>query len=269
MRETSLTLFQIVMLAVIQGITEFLPVSSSGHLVLTPVFMNWKDQGLALDVAVHVGTLGAVTAYLWRDLVLIIRGLCRLPTGRVDEGARLAWFIIIASIPVLIVGLPVKNFLGDTMREPLLIGWAFIGFGVLLYLSDRLGLTIKRIPHMTVGAAALIGIAQSFALIPGASRAGTTITMARMLGFERRDAARFSMLMSIPAIAGAGVVLGRDVIQSGDSVLQLNVILAAAFSFITALIAIVAMMFWLRRQSYTPFVIYRIGLGIVILSFVA
>jgi undecaprenyl-diphosphatase len=260
-----LTLLQIVTLAVIQGVTEFLPVSSSGHLALTPVLMNWKDQGLALDVAVHVGTLGAVMAYLWRDIWQIACGLFRLAAGRIDEGARLAWMVVIASIPVIIVGFSVKMFVGDAMRTPLVIGWAFIGFGILLYLSDRMGLTIKRIPHMTAGAALLIGIAQSFAIIPGASRAGTTITMARMLGFERRDAARFSMLLSIPAIAGAGVLLGKDVLESGDTVLQANVILAAVFAFFTALIAIVAMMYWLRRQSYTPFVLYRIVLGIVIL----
>ncbi len=262
-----MTLIQIVTLAIIQGITEFLPVSSSGHLALTPVLMNWKDQGLALDVAVHVGTLGAVMVYLWRELWLITLGLIRLPTGRIDEGARLAWLVIIASIPVIIVGLSVKIWLGDTMRTPLVIGWAFIGFGILLYISDRVGLTIKRIPHMTASAAFLIGIAQSFAIIPGASRAGTTITMARMLGFERQDAARFSMLISIPAILGAGVLLGKDVLESGDTVLQADVILAAAFAFVTALIAIVAMMYWLRRQSYTPFVFYRIVLGIVILWF--
>ena len=147
----------------------------------------------------------------------------------------------------------------------MVIGWAFIGFGILLYLCDRLGLTIKRIPHMTAGAAFLIGIAQSFAIIPGASRAGTTITMARMLGFERRDAARFSMLISIPAIVGAGVLLGKDVLDSGDTVLQGNVVLAAAFAFVAALFAIVAMMFWLRRQTYTPFVFYRIVVGVAIL----
>ena len=260
-----MTLFQIVTLAIIQGITEFLPVSSSGHLALTPVLMNWKDQGLALDVAVHVGTLGAVMVYLWRDLWLITLGLIRLPTGRIDDGARLAWLVVIASIPVILVGLTVKILLGDAMRTPQLIGWAFIIFGVLLYLSDRMGLTIKRIPHMTTGAAFLIGVAQSFAIIPGASRAGTTITMARMLGFERRDAARFSMLISIPAIAGAGVLLGRDVLESGDTVLQANVILAAVLAFVAALIAIAAMMYWLRRQSYTLFVIYRIALGIIIL----
>ena len=260
-----MTLLQIVTLAVIQGITEFLPVSSSGHLALTPYIMKWEDQGLTLDVAVHVGTLGAVMAYLWRDIWVITRGLFRLPTGRIDEGARLAWFVVIASIPVIIVGFSVKMFLGDAMRTPLVIGWAFIGFGILLYLSDRMGLTIKRIPHMTAATALLIGIAQSFAIIPGASRAGTTITMARMLGYERRDAARFSMLLSIPAILGAGVLLGKDVLESGDTVLQANVILAAALSFVTALVAIAAMMYWLQRQSYTPFVLYRIVLGIIIL----
>ena len=128
-----------------------------------------------------------------------------------------------------------------------------------------MGLTIKRIPHMTAATALLIGIAQSFAIIPGASRAGTTITMARMLGYERRDAARFSMLLSIPAILGAGVLLGKDVLESGDTVLQANVILAAALSFVTALVAIAAMMYWLQRQSYTPFVLHRIVLGIIIL----
>jgi len=261
-----LTLFQIVTLAVIQGITEFLPVSSSGHLAVTPILMHWQDQGLAMDVAVHVGTLGAVVVYLWRDLWLIVCGLVRLPTGRIDEGARLAWLTVIASLPVLAVGLSVKILLGDdAMRSPQIIGWAFIGFGVLLYMSDRLGLTIKRIPHMTTGAALMIGLAQAFAIIPGASRSGTTITMARMLGFERRDAARFSLLLSIPAIIGAGVLLGRDVVISGDTVLQTNVILAAALAFAAALLAIAAMMFWLRRQSYTPFVLYRIAFGICIL----
>ena len=260
-----MTFIQIVTLAVIQGITEFLPISSSGHLALTPIFMGWQDQGLALDVAVHVGALGAVLLYLWRDIWLIFRGLVRLFSGRVDEGARLAGLVVIASIPVIIVGFAVKHYLGDSLRTPLVIGWAFIGFGILLYLSDRLGLTIKRIPHMTVGAAFMIGIAQAFAIIPGASRAGTTITMARMLGFERRDAARFSMLLSIPAVAGAGLLLGKDVLESGDTVLQANVILAAGLAFISAFLAIVAMMFWLRRQSYTPFVLYRIVLGIIIL----
>ena len=264
-----MTLLQLVVLAVVQGITEFLPVSSSGHLVLTPVLFGWPDQGLELDVAVHVGTFGAVLVYLWRENLMMLRGLARLVTGRVDEGARLAWLVIIASVPVVIAGFLVKQYAGDALRTPEVIGWAFIGFGVLLYLGDRLGLTILRIPHMTAGAALWIGVAQAFALIPGASRAGTTITMARLLGFERRDAARFSMLLSIPAIAGAGVLLGRDVLESGDAVLQTDVLLAAALAFAAALVAIAVMMYWLQRQSYTPFVVYRVALGAAILWYAA
>jgi len=260
-----LTLVQILTLAIVQGITEFLPISSSGHLALTPVLMHWPDQGLALDVAVHVGTLGAVMVYLWREIWMIIRGLLRLVSGRMDEGARLAWLVLVATIPVVVAGLLVKVYVGNTLRTPLVIGWSFIVFDIVLYFADRMGLTIKRIPHMTVGAALLVGIAQVFALIPGASRAGTTITMARMLGFERQDAARFSMLLSIPAIVGAGVLLGKDVMESGDSVLQANVVLAAALAFVAALFAIAAMMFWLRRQSFTPFVFYRIVIGILVL----
>ena len=260
-----MTLLQIVVLAVIQGITEFLPVSSSGHLVLTPIVLGWPDQGLALDVAVHVGTFGAVCVYLWREILMMLRGLGRLVTGRIDEGARLAFLVVVASVPVILAGFLVKLYAGDALRTPAVIGWAFIGFGILLYIGDRLGLKIRRIPHMTAGAALWIGIAQAFALIPGASRAGTTISMARLLGFERADAARFSMLLSIPAIIGAGVLLGREVVESGDPVLQANVLLAAALAFVAALVAIVAMMYWLQRQSYTPFVVYRIIVGAAIL----
>lgn len=266
---SGLTLLQIVVLALVQGITEFLPVSSSGHLVLTPVIFGWPDQGLALDVAVHVGTFGAVVVYLWRENLMILRGLGRLATGRVDEGARLAFMVVIASIPVMIAGYLVVQYAEDALRNPTIIGWAFIGFGILLYLCDRVGLKVRRIPHMTAGAALWIGIAQVLALIPGASRAGTTITMARLLGFERADAARFSMLLSIPAIVGAGFLLGRDVIASADPVLQANVLIAAGFAFIAALFAIIAMMHWLQRQTYTPFVVYRILVGIAILWFVA
>lgn len=267
--KATLTLLQIVVLAVVQGITEFLPVSSSGHLVLTPVLFGWPDQGLTLDVAVHVGTLGAVIVYLWREVWMILRGMTRLLAGRFDEGARLAGLVVIASIPVVIAGFLVKQYAGDALRTPAVIGWSFIGFGILLYLGDRFGLTILRIPHMTVGAAFCIGVAQIFALIPGASRAGTTITMARLLGFERREAARFSMLLSIPAIAGAGALLGKDVMASGDAILQANVVLAAGLAFAAALVAIAAMMWWLQRQSYMPFVFYRIALGVAILWYAA
>ena len=260
-----MTLLQITVLAVIQGITEFLPVSSSGHLALTPVLLGWQDQGLTMDVAVHVGTLGAVIVYLWREVWMMLCGLGKLTTGKIDDGAKLAGLVVIASIPVVIAGLAVKAYFGEGLRIPLIIGWAFIIGGILLYLGDRYGLRIKRMTHITVGNALLIGLAQALAVIPGASRAGTTITMARLLGFERRDAARFSMLLSIPAIAGAGLLQGIDVMKSGDAAFQADILIAAGLAFVTALLAIVVMMGWLQRQSFTPFVFYRIALGVVIL----
>jgi undecaprenyl-diphosphatase len=263
------TLLQIAVLAVIQGITEFLPISSSGHLALTPVFFDWPDQGLIVDVAVHVGTLGAVMVYLWREVWLVLRGLVRLLGGRIDEGARLAGLIVVASVPVMIAGFAVKMLLGDALRTPAVIGWSFIGFGILLYAADRFGLTIRRMSHLTFSSALLIGLAQAVAIVPGTSRAGVTITMARALGFERRDAARFSMLLSIPAIAGAGLLQGIDILRSGDLALQATVILAAVLAFFAAIVAIWAMMAWLQRQSYTPFVVYRILIGVMILWLVA
>lgn len=260
-----MSLLHIIVLAVIQGITEFLPISSSGHLVLTPGLMGWLDQGLTIDVAVHVGTLFAVIVYLRREVWMILCGVARIFIGRFDEGARLAAMIVVASIPVMAAGLGVKILLGDATRAPVVIGWAFIIFGIFLYLGDRFGLTIRRLNHLTWGNALIIGLAQSLAVIPGSSRAGVTITMARILGFERRDAARFSMLLAIPAIAGAGVLQGIEVVQSGNLAILPDGILAATLAFLTALVAIWAMMGWLQRQSYTPFVVYRVIVGIVIL----
>jgi len=159
-RGNIVTLIQIVVLAVIQGITEFLPVSSSGHLALTPVLLGWRDQGLIIDVAVHVGTMGAVIIYLWRDVWTMLQGLARLAGGQVDDGARLAGLVLIASIPVIVAGFAVKLWLGDALRTPAVIGWSFIGFGLLLYVCDRLGLTILKIEHMKSGGALMIGLAQ-------------------------------------------------------------------------------------------------------------
>lgn len=260
-----MTLVHIVILSVIQGITEFLPISSSGHLALTPVLLGWKDQGLLIDVAVHVGTLGAVILYLGRDIWAMLCGLVRLLAGQVDDGARLAGLVLLGSLPVIAAGFAVNLWIGDALRTPAVIGWSFIGFGLLLYICDRLGLTILKIEHMKSGGALMIGLAQVLALIPGASRSGVTITMARMLGYERRDAARFSMLLSIPAIAGAGTLAMLDLIESGNAALQASALLAVLLSFVAALIAIVAMMGWLRRASFTPFVWYRLAVGILIL----
>lgn len=264
-----MALFHIVVLAIVQGITEFLPISSSGHLILVPWVTGWADQGLRIDVAVHVGTLGAVLAYLWRDVWLMTRSLPRLHRGLADPGARLIIHLVVATIPVVIAGYLVKTYAGNSLRDPALIGWTTLIFGIVLFAADKVGLTIRRIEHMTTGGAFSIGLAQVLALIPGVSRSGITMTAARVMGYERREAARFSMLMSIPTIIAAGTLTGLDLAEAGDRALQLDAVLAAGLSFVAALIAIALMMRWLARASFTPFVIYRLLLGGVILYWVA
>ena len=260
-----MTLFQLAVIAIVQGITEFLPVSSSGHLILVPALTGWQDQGLAIDVAVHVGTLGAVTAYLWRDIFLMLRGMWKPGQVRRNPGLRLIAQLCVATVPVVIVGGFILAEAGDMLRSAEVVGWATLGFGILLYLADRYTVTVNRLEHMTMGRALAIGIAQVFALIPGASRAGVTITAARWLGFERTDAARFSMLMSIPTIIAAGAAASWKLAEEGATHVWADALVAAGMSFVTAFIAIVLMMGWLRRASFAPFFWYRMVLGAGIL----
>ena len=260
-----MTTTQIFILALIQGFTEFLPVSSSGHLILAPTFFNWPNQGLTIEVALHVGALGAVIIYLWKDILAILHGIITVISGQINKGAKLAGIILIASVPVMISGYLVKFYFLDLFRNPIITGWSFIVFGVFLYLGDQRKSADKQIDHITVGKALLIGLAQACSIIPGASRAGLTITMSRLLGIERRDAARFSMLLSIPAILGAGFLETAEVLKSGNLELQVNVLLAVILSFIAAFTAIKFMMKWLEQRSFLPFVIYRIIVGCLIL----
>lgn len=248
-------------IALVQGITEFLPISSSGHLILLPALTGRADQGLLIDVAVHVGTLGAVLAYLWRDIGRMLKGLWRGLRGRSDPGLTLALQLILATLPLVGAGYALSRYGGDLLRSAEVVAWATLGFGLLLWLADRAGMTIKRIEHMGYGAALFIGLSQVLALIPGTSRSGITMTAARLLGYERAEAARFSMLLAIPAITAAGGLAGFDLYKAGNAQLTLDAIIAAGLAFIAALIAIALMMSWLRRASFLPFVIYRILLG--------
>lgn len=256
----------LVVLAVVQGITEFLPISSSGHLVLVPLLTGWPDQGLRFDVAVHIGTLAAVMIYFWRDVWHMIRGLVGLLSGRNSPGARLTLHLIIATVPVVIAGGALEYYgLTDALRSMAVIGWTSLGFGILLYISDRVGMTVRRIEHMTWSTALVIGLAQALALIPGTSRSGITMTAARFAGYERPDTARFSMLMSIPTIIAAGTLGVLDIVKSGDRVLGMDATIAAILSLITALIAIATLMRWLRHAGFLPFVVYRVVLGVILL----
>ena len=184
---------QIVVLAIVQGITEFLPISSSGHLILIPAVTGWPDQGLATDVMVHVGSLFAVLAYFWRDCLGLLRGCWSLVCCRITDEGRMAIYILLATIPAVIFGLYLKmSGTAAMLRSVEIIAWNAIIFGVLLYVADLLGKRLKQMEDMTLAPAMVIGVAQALALIPGTSRSGITMTAARMLGFERPEAARFS-----------------------------------------------------------------------------
>lgn len=260
-------LYYLLLVAVIQGITEFLPVSSSGHLILLPNLTGMTDQGQAIDVAVHVGTLAAVVIYFWRDVAVGLGGLPRLMRGRVDTpGAKLALLLIISTIPVIVAGLILKvTGLSDAMRSVAVIGWTMLVFGIVLYFADQKGPVDKTAEDWTMGDAIKMGLWQVLALIPGTSRSGITITGARMMGYARTDAARLSMLMSIPTIVASGLLLGVEVAGEADAGLARDAGIAALFAFGAALLALVLMMRLLRSVSFTPYVIYRVVLGAILI----
>ena len=254
-------ILHLVVLALVQGITEFLPISSSGHLVLVPLLMEWPDQGLVIDIAVHVGTLGAVMLYFWRDIIGMLYGLWMILRGRSDPYAKLAGLIVVATIPVIVAGYLLNTYATVSLRTLNVIAWATLGFGIVLWIADKTGMTLRRIDHLGLSDGVLIGLAQVLALIPGTSRSGITMTAARLLGMERTDAARFSMLLSIPTILGAGTLAGLELYERGNAQLTTDAFMVAGLAFVTALIAIFVLMAWLKRSSFTPFVIYRIILG--------
>ena len=264
----SLTFYHLLSLALIQGITEFLPISSSGHLILLPSFTNFPDQGLLIDVSVHVGTLLAVIIYFFRDSLSILKGFSDLATGnRHSVPAQLTKFLIWATIPVIILGLILKiTDLIDLLRNIKVIGWTMIIFGIFLYLADRFSFSKKINLNYSIKEALIMGLWQSAALIPGTSRSGATITAARILGYKRKSAARIAMLMSIPTILASGSLEIIDVWHKVDFNHFNDAIIVICLSFIFAFLTLTIMMRLLNSISFTPYVIYRILLGVLLLA---
>lgn len=262
-----MSLFHLILVAIVQGITEFLPISSSGHLILLPNLTGLQDQGQAIDVAVHVGTLGAVVLYFWSDVKQALAGLPGALLGRADTPqTRLALGLILATIPTVIAGLILHlTGLSDAMRSIAVIGWAMLGFGLVLYWVDQSSPETKESSAWGVRDAFIMGLWQVLALIPGTSRSGITITGARKLGYTREDGAKIAMLMSIPTILASGALLAVDVVRGADAQLARDGAIAAVFAFIAALLALSLMMRLLRSVSFTPYVIYRVILGVVLL----
>lgn len=260
-------LYHIALLALIQGITEFLPVSSSGHLILAPKIFHFADQGQEMDIAMHVGTLGAVLVYFWKDVWRMLVGFVSLLRGRIDGGGRLALLLILATIPAVIFGTAISSFGTNGLRTVIFVGWTTLGFGILLFIADKIGAFGKKMSDMTPLRALLVGLAQAVALLPGTSRSGACLTMMRFLGFERREAARFTFLLSIPAIIAAASYTALKLYLTGSHfVLYTQTFYAMGMSFIVGLVTINFMMRWLTKSDMTPFVIYRVCLGTLLLA---
>ena len=260
--EPVLDWLQITVLALIQGLTEFLPISSSGHLALTPQLFGWTDQGLAFDVAVHVGTLAAVLLYFKNDVWLMSRDWSySLVTRQPTSNSRLAWWVIFATIPAIAFGLMINNGIEEMLRNPLIIAATTIGFGALLWYSDIKGKKIRDEYSLSFKDIMIIGFAQAIALIPGTSRSGITITAALLIGLTPQAAARFSFLLSIPVILGAGLLKLKDLIESTHLVQWDAMIGGAVISFISAYIVIALFLKWINQIGMAPFALYRFALG--------
>ena len=262
-------IFQIVVLALIQGITEFLPISSSGHLLLVPALTGWKDQGVLTDVMVHMGSFLAVVVYFWKDCINLTMGFIDMLRGRANAWGRLALLIVVGTIPAVVVGIILDKigFMDMVRHMPVIVAWNAIIFGILLYVCDRFGLTSRRMADMTWTPALIIGVAQAVAIIPGVSRSGITMTAARALGFERPEAARFAFLLGIPAIAGAGVLHLGEAAATGVTI-TVPMILTMVLTFFVALGTITVLMKLVRHVSFLPFAIYRVALGVVLLAMI-
>jgi undecaprenyl-diphosphatase len=258
---------QIIVLALIQGITEFLPISSSGHLILVPLLTGWADQGVMTDVMVHMGSFLAVVVYFWRDILRLIAGFFELLARHANPWGRLALYIVAGTIPAIAMGIVLDKigFMDAVRGMPEIVAWNAIVFGILLYLCDRFGLWTKTVEDMTLGQALIIGVAQAIAIIPGTSRSGITMTAGRALGFERPEAARFSFLLGIPAIAGAGVLKLGEAIRGGAHISG-DQLLTAFLTFLVALVTIAVLMRIVKYTSFLPFAIYRVILGVVLLA---
>ncbi len=262
-------LIQILVLALVQGLTEFLPVSSSAHLILAPLLFGFADQGLAFDVAVHVGSLGAVVWYFRRELTGIARDtLASIGSRRLTPDARLGWAVVAGTVPVVVAGLLMKELVATDLRSPLLIAATTIGFGLLLLFAD-LSATRTRDEHsLSWRDVMIIGLSQALALLPGTSRSGITMTAGLLLGLTRAAAARFSFLLAIPTILMSGGLVTLDLVSSDTAVDWNSLLLGVGLSFVAAYLCIKVFLRFVERVGMLPFVVYRLLLGAVILAIV-
>ena len=267
-----LDFLQAAFLGLLQGLTEFLPISSSAHLRIFPELFGWGDPGAAFTAVVQIGTELAVVIYFWKDIWRIgsawVRSLYDARwRGNID--ARMGWFIIIGSMPIVILGILLKDTIETSFRSLWIVGTTLIVMGVVLGIADRVGGTQRTIRQLNIQHAVLYGLAQALALVPGVSRSGATISMGRFLGYDREAATRYAFLLAIPAVIGAGVFELKDVLACGGSTAEqcanayspMDTLAATVVAFIVGYAAIAWLLRYVSTRSYLPFVIYRIALG--------
>jgi undecaprenyl-diphosphatase len=260
-----MTTLQVIILAIVQGLTEFLPISSSGHLVLVPNFFDWADQGLAFDVAVHFGSLIAVLLFFRRDIFGLLRGGIQVLGGNMQTvESRLALGIALGTVPAAIAGLLFVDWIEANLRSPFVVVFTLSGYGLLMIVADRLGKRERDITSMRISDAVLIGVAQALALVPGTSRSGITITTARFMGFERQDAARFSFLLAVPVILLATGYSLIGLLRGDAAVAWGHLATGVVVSAIVAYLSIEFFMRFVSRIGLLPFAVYRLILAAVI-----
>ena len=260
---------QAIVLAIVQGLSEFLPISSSGHLILIPHFFGWSDQGLAFDVAVHIGTLLALLLYFRRQLgTMLSAWLDSVFRRRHSRDSRLAWQILVATIPVGVAGLLFGDFIEANLRSPLFVAGTLSFFGILMYLADRFGRGNKDEFSLSWPQALAIGCAQALALMPGTSRSGITMTAGRALGLSRSGAARFSFLLAIPGIGAAGAYEGLKLATSPAAVDWQPMVVGVVFAALSGIACIHFLIRFIERIGLLPFTIYRLILaGVIVWHF--
>lgn len=261
-------LLQTVVMAAVNAVTAFLPIGSSGHRHVVPAILGWASMDPAAMVAVYVGMLGAVASYFWRDVITFAMGAGKLIRGRMDASARLLLFVLGATAPAAIAGLLMRHLGWTSALGPTTIGWTSLVFGLLLLAGDRIGVTVRKLSHATWSSAMIIGLTQVLAVIPGVGRSGIDVTLARVLGFERTEAARFSLLLSLPLLVGAIALTTLDAASIGALTLTLDAAIAGLTAFVAGLAAIAAMMAWLEERTFIPFALYRIVAGAALLGWI-
>ncbi|AVP97706.1 undecaprenyl-diphosphate phosphatase [Ahniella affigens] len=262
--------WHVVILALVQALTEFLPVSSSGHLGLVGFFLGWPYQGISFDLALHAGTLGAVVIYYWNDLWAIAQSCLhfRRNDGDDQQNRKLALILIIGTIPAVIVGLAMGEEFANTLRTPVLIAVNLIVFGLVLWAADRFGGKHRQWSGLSWKDGLLIGIGQASALIPGISRSGITMTVALGLGMNRVDAARFSFLLSVPITIAACAHGALNLFKGDEAFVAMDFLLGAAVALASGLAVMHFLLSFLKRAGMLPFVVYRIALGVLVLLMV-